>query len=124
MVMYKAQRLLLSYPIIPIFSHMCLDIVLPIPYPTILTFIQMCLDMVLPLPHPTIPTFIQMCLDMGPSQVPQKDMQDTEAGWPTTGKKILECCRLEHRVCSDSALCHFYSVNLGDLFNFSKPWFS
>lgn len=106
MVMDKAQRLLLSYPVIPIFIQMCLDTVLPLPHPRIPTFIQMCLDTVFPLPHPTIPTFIQMRLDMGPSQVPQKDMQDTEAGWPTAGKKIQECCRLEHRVCSDSALCH------------------
>lgn len=38
----------------------------------------------------------------GSSQVPQKDMQDTEAG-----KKILECYRLQHTVGSDSVLCHF-----------------
>lgn len=64
MATYRAQRLLLSYSVIPILSHMCLDMVLPLPHPIILPSVQMCLDVVLPLPHSTILTFIQMCLDM------------------------------------------------------------
>lgn len=64
MVTYNSQRLLRSYSIIPILSHMCLDMVLSLPHPIILPFVQMCLDIVLPLPHSAIPTFIQMCLDV------------------------------------------------------------